>query len=138
MKFLLDTNIISEIRKVEPSPKVLEWLYGIPNEHLYISVLTLGEINKGIAKLPDGRKKNELIKWFDRVQESYRYQTFHVDETIAQKWGELTAHAAKEGNILPAIDGLIAATAYVKGAILVSRNTKVFQSTPIQILNPWL
>jgi len=138
LKFLLDTNIISEIRKPEPSSKVLDWLYGIPNEHLFISVITLGEINKGISQLTDGRKKNDLIKWFDKVQESYRYQTFPIDETTALKWGELTANAAKEGLILPAVDGLIAATAYVNGAILVTRNTKDFKSTPIQLLNPWL
>jgi toxin FitB len=138
LKFLLDTNIISEIRKPVPSTRVLDWLSGITNEHLFISVVTLGEINRGITKLPAGKKKNDLIKWFDRVQEAYQYQTFSIDNDIALKWGELTARSEREGIILPVLDGLIAATAYVHGAILVTRNTKDFQSANIQVLNPWL
>lgn len=138
MKFLLDTNVLSELIKPEPSQQVLDWISGISNEHLFISVITLGELSNGITKLPSGRKKNELISWFDRVQQSFQYQLFPISNKIAIKWGELTAVASCKGFVLPSIDGLIAATAYAHGAILITRNTKDFQSVPIQVLNPWL
>lgn len=138
MRFLLDTNVLSELRKPEPSQQVINWISDISNKHLFISVITLGELNNGISKLPSGRKKNELISWFDKVQQSFQYQIFPISNEIAMKWGELTATASKEGLTLPSIDGLIAATAFVHGAILITRNTKDFKSVPIQVLNPWL
>lgn len=138
MKFLLDTNILSELRKPVPSQQLLKWFSSISNEHLFISAITLGEIKRGIVLLKEGRKKNDLIVWLDRVQKSFQYQTLEINTEVALKWGDLTADSAKTGVTLPAIDGLIAATAYVHGAILVTRNTKDFPSTHIQILNPWL
>ncbi len=138
MKFLLDTNVISEMIKANPSQEVINWISNIPIEDLYISALTLGEINMGIEKLYEGRKKNELIAWFDQVQQSFQDQTYPVDGDVALKWGKLAAETVKSGETIPTIDGLIAATAYVHGAILVTRNIKDFQSAPIQVLNPWL
>ncbi|MBN2659332.1 MAG: type II toxin-antitoxin system VapC family toxin [Spirochaetales bacterium] len=138
MKFLLDTNVLSELRKKNPSQEVLRWFRSIPEEHLFLSFITLGEISRGIWKLPEGRQKNELISWFDRVQESFQYQTYTINTDTAVKWGELTSQAEKEGVIVPAFDGLIAATAYINGAILVTRNSRDFLALPRQVLNPWL
>jgi len=138
LRFLLDTNVLSELRKMAPSPKVLDWFGSIPNEHLFISSITLGEISHGINKLPEGGKRNDLIVWFDKMEESFRYQIYCIDREVAIKWGELMADSAKSGIKLPVVDGLIAATAYIHGAILVTRNAKDFESVPIQILNPWL
>ncbi len=138
MKFLLDTNVLSELRKPSPSIQVLDWFSSVSEEHLFISSITLGEINCGINKLDEGKRKNDLITWLNKVEESFKYQTFPIESNIALKWGELTASVSKKGIALPALDGLIAATAYIHGAILVTRNTKDFDFIPIQILNPWL
>lgn len=138
MKFLLDTNVVSEMIKSDPSREVLLWISHIPVNHLYISSITLGEINMGIEKLTEGRKKNDLTAWFARIQQSFQYQTFPVDGEVAIKWGELVANTLKTGKTIPIIDGIIAATAHVHGAILVTRNTKDFQTANIQLLNPWL
>jgi len=138
MKFLLDTNVPSELSRVNPDPSVLSWFDQVDEEALYLSIITLGEINQGIEKLPEGKKRNDLITWFYQLQEGFRHQTFPVDAETALKWGELSAHRAKAGKPLPVLDGLIAATAYLQGAILVTRNTKDFEELAIQTLNPWL
>lgn len=138
MKFLLDTNVLSEMRKPTPSKEVMNWISSIENEHLYISSITLGEISRGINKLPDGQKKNELIVWLDKIQNVFRYQTLSIDSEAAIKWGELSAAGLRAGKSVSTIDFLIGATAYTNGAILVTRNTKDFEDLPIQVLNPWL
>ncbi|MDC7233530.1 MAG: PIN domain-containing protein, partial [Spirochaetales bacterium] len=89
-------------------------------------------------KIPDSRKKNDLLLWFDRIQDAFRYQTLEITEETALKWGELSASSLKKGRTLHSIDGIIAATAYTSGSILVTRNTRDFDFLPIQILNPWL
>jgi toxin FitB len=138
MKFLLDTNVISELIKSSPDPNVLAWFSQVPEEHTFISVLTLGELSSGIDKLPDGMKKNDLILWFDKLSNSFSRQTFPIDSETALQWGRLSAARGKQGRPLPVIDGLIAASAYRQAAILVTRNTRDFESLPIQIINPWL
>lgn len=116
----------------------MNWISSIENEHLYISSITLGEISRGINKLPDGQKKNELIVWLDKIQNVFRYQTLSIDSEAAIKWGELSAAGLRAGKSVSTIDFLIGATAYTNGAILVTRNTKDFEDLPIQVLNPWL
>ncbi|MBL7007097.1 MAG: type II toxin-antitoxin system VapC family toxin [Spirochaetia bacterium] len=138
MKFLLDTNVISELIKSSPDPNVLAWFTQVPEEHTYISVLTLGELSSGIDKLPDGIKKNDLILWFDKLSNSFSRQTFPIDSETAVQWSRLSAARGKQGRPLPVIDGLIAASAYRQAAVLVTRNTSDFESLPIQIINPWL
>jgi predicted nucleic acid-binding protein len=137
MKFLLDINVLSELTKPKVDQNVLKWFDSVAEEHLFVSVLTLGEISLGIGKLPEGKKRNDLIYWFDQVQESFKYQCWPVDKEVALKWGELSAFRLNDGHSLPILDGLIAATAYVQGAILVTRNTKYFKGLMIQTLNPW-
>lgn len=138
MKLLLDTNVLSELAKPEPDERVLDWFNQVNEAHLYISIISLGEIRHGLEKLPEGRKKNDLIIWFDSIQEVFRHQTWPLDDEIALKWGELTAIRSKAGKPLPAADGQMAATAHIKGAILITRNTKDFEGLAIQTLNPWL
>jgi toxin FitB len=138
MKFLLDTNVISELIKSSPDPNVLAWFSQVPEEHTFISVLTLGELSSGIDKLPDGMKKNDLILWFDKLSNSFSRQTFPIDSETALQWGRLSAARGKQSRPLPVIDGLIAASAYRQAAVLVTRNTRDFESLPIQIINPWL
>ncbi len=137
MSFLLDTNVISELRKPSPNPGVLRWLDDFPEEQLSICVLTLGEIQSGITILPSGTKKADLLVWFNRLKDSFRNQIYTIDETAALKWGEITAQAMASGRLLPIIDGLIAACALVNSATLVTRNVKDFEGTGVEIFNPW-
>ena len=138
MKLLLDTNVLSELAKPQPDQRVVDWFNQVNEAHMYISVISLGEIRHGLEKLPEGRKKNDLILWIDSVQEVFHHQTWPLDDEIALKWGELTAIRSKAGKPLPMADGQIAATAHIKGAILITRNTKDFEGLAIQTLNPWL
>ncbi|MDA3957984.1 type II toxin-antitoxin system VapC family toxin [Oceanispirochaeta sp.] len=138
MKFLVDTNVLSELTRKDPDKSVLSWFNQIDEKALFISVISLGEINLGIEKLPEGRKRNDLIAWFNHIQEGFRYQTYPINAETALKWGELTALRSRLGKPLPILDGLIASTTYLEGAILVTRNTKDFEGLAIQTLNPWL
>jgi predicted nucleic acid-binding protein len=134
----MDTNVLSELSKEKPDERVLEWFDQVDESHLYISVISLGEICHGLERLPEGKKKNDLILWFDRLQEAFRHKTWPVDDETALKWGELTAHRSRMGHPLSVPDGQIAATAHIRGAILITRNTKGFENLAIQTLNPWL
>jgi predicted nucleic acid-binding protein len=97
VKFILDTNVISEYTKKEPVRAVLDWLERIPETDLYISVLTLGEIKQGIEKLPAGRKKGDLLLWFERLRDSFHDHILPVDESVALRWGETICPGWKDG-----------------------------------------
>jgi predicted nucleic acid-binding protein len=132
VSYLLDTNVISELIKPEPETAVLEWFQNVPEEKLFLCVLTLGELQAGVESLPESRKKNDLIMWFEEIKESFGNQMLPINDAVALKWGDLN------GWKLPVIDGLIAACALHNSAILVTRNTKDFEKTGVEVLNPWL
>jgi len=136
MSYLIDTNVISETFRTKPSLQVEEWFNSIPGEELFISVLTLGEIRKGVEKLPSGKKKNELIIWLEHHLISW-FGTHILDITspIADKWGYISAITSPP---IPAIDGLIAATALTHSLKLVTRNIKDFKSiNGLELINPF-
>ena len=137
MSFLLDTNVISELRKPVPDPNVMHWFQKFPEDQLAVCVLTLGEIQSGISKLSSGTKKADLVLWFDRLRESFRDQVFSIDEPVSLKWGEIAAQSQRNGRSIPVIDGLIAACAIVNSSTLVTRNTKDFEETGVELFNPW-
>ena len=133
VKYLLDTNIISEIRKgPRCHPNVAAWYSNIEEESLYLSVLVLGEIRKGIEGLRDrdAGKANELDLWLEQLQTSFQSQILPVDTSISQEWGRLSSL-----HTVPVIDGLLAATAH--RLVLVTRNTRDFADLGIQLLNPF-
>ena len=135
MKYLLDTNIISEIRKgPRCHPNVAAWYSNLEEESLYLSVLVLGEIRKGIEGLRsrDSRKANELDLWLEQLQTSFQSQILPVDIAISQEWGRLSSL-----HTVPVIDGLLAATAKAHRLVLVTRNTRDFEDLGIQLLNPF-
>ena len=135
MKYLLDTNIISEIRKgPRCHPNVAAWYSNIEEESLYLSVLVLGEIRKGIEGLRDrdAGKANELDLWLEQLQTSFQSQILPVDTAISQEWGRLSSL-----HTVPVIDGLLAATATAHRLVLVTRNTRDFADLGIQLLNPF-
>jgi toxin FitB len=136
--FLLDTNCISESVRAKPDPRVLQWLAAADESVLYLSVLTLGEIRKGVASLPQSRRRTLLETWLE-VDLKLRFagRILSIDVSIADRWGLLAATAKRKGAPLSAIDGLLAATALHHNLTLVSRNEDDFAATPVPILNPW-
>jgi predicted nucleic acid-binding protein len=135
MNYLLDTNVISERLRPVPNEYVSRWLDIIPNSMLYISVLTIGEIIKGIEKLPSGNRKTNLTVWLEHdLPLWFEKRILPIDIHVAEKWGAITG---THPNPLPVIDGLLAATALVHDLVLVTRNVKDFQIPGISLFNPW-
>jgi toxin FitB len=135
--FLLDTNIISELVKPRPEPRLLRWIEEIDENLLYLSVLTLGEIRKGVAALPRSARRTELEAWLEsdfRVRFSRRILS--IDESIADRWGSLVGQAQKDRGF-PVIDGLLAATAIQHNLTLVTRNTADTEATGASLFSPW-
>jgi len=137
--FLLDTNCISEVVRAKPEPRVVEWLEAVDEEMLYLSVLTLGEIRKGVAGLPQGKRRAQLETWLE-VELGARFsgRILPIDAAVADRWGWLAADAKRKGKGLSIIDALLAATALHFNLTLVSRNVNDFADTSVPTLNPWL
>ena len=137
--FLLDTNILSEFkRRGEPSPKVASWLKATDPDLLWVSVLSFGEIRKGINRLAPGKRRTELQQWLaDDLEEWFEGRLLPITKGIADKWGILSARSLDQGTPLPSIDGLIAATALEHDLTLVTRNVRNFAGIPLAVFNPW-
>ena len=136
--FLLDTNCVSELVRVTPEPRVMEWMDAADEGLLYLSVLTLGEIRKGVASLAQGRRRTHLEVWLNvDLQTRFSGKILPIDDAVADRWGLLAAQAKGRGVSLPIIDGLLAATALHYNLTVVSRNTKDFSNTQVPVLNPW-
>jgi len=136
--FLLDTNCISELVRSKPEPRVLEWIEAADESLLYLSVLTLGEIRKGVAGLPQGKRRTHLETWLELdLQARFAGRILRIDAAVADRWGLLAAEAKAKGKTLSAIDGLLAATALQHNLTIVSRNVSDFASAHASVLNPW-
>jgi predicted nucleic acid-binding protein len=137
--FLLDTNCISELVRSKPEPRVLDWMEAADESLLYLSVLTLGEIRKGMAGLPQGKRRTHLETWLELdLQARFSGRILPIDTAIADRWGLLAAEAKRKGRTLSAIDGLLAATAVHHNLTIVSRNVSDFADTHAGVLNPWV
>ena len=138
MRYLLDTCLISELIKPRPRKSVVEWVRAQEESDLFISVLTLGKLERGISKLHEGRKKRRLQTWIDRdLKRRFQGRIVPVNEDIACAWGSLSAQAERNGGRVPAMDGLIAATAQAHDLTLVTRNTADMEATSVRLLDPW-
>ncbi len=137
MNYLLDTCVISEIVKPAPSSRVIMWINSIPSERLFLCSLTIGEIRKGLTKLPESKKKERLTDWLNTLLENYQDRIHSIDITVAENWGVMQGKAEKEGMPMSSIDSLIAATSYTHNLILVTRNEEDFQASKLSIINPW-
>ncbi len=138
MKYLIDTCIISELIKAKPSKKVVEWVSSESEENFYLSVLTIGEIQKGISKLADSKRKEKLQSWIAiDLKDRFAGRLLDIDLEVAQKWGEIQGSAERQGLVMPAIDALIAATAICHGLIVVTRNIQDMQHSGARLYNPW-
>ena len=136
--FLLDTNCVSELVRVKPEPRVLEWMEAAEESLLHLSVLTLGEIRKGLAALPQGRRRTRLEAWLEvDLRSRFSGRILPVDAAVADRWGLLAARARRSGATLPIVDGLLAATALHHNLTMVSRNVSDFAAAQVPVLNPW-
>ena len=132
--YLLDTNVISETRKSRPDAGVIAFLSAAGAESLFLSVLTLGELRKGVAlkRRTDSVAAVHLGMWVEGIETNFADRILHIDSATASRWGELSA-----GRSLPVIDMLIAATALSRDLTLVTRNTRDFDSTGALLIDRW-
>jgi tRNA(fMet)-specific endonuclease VapC len=138
MNFILDTNVISELISRHPNEQVLTWVRNVDENRMYLSVITLGEIKKGIEKLPNSERRAELEAWIENdLLARFEGRIIALDTQIMLMWGGLSSRLELAGRKLPAIDGLLAATALAGSYILVTRNTSDFTGTGVQTYNPW-
>jgi predicted nucleic acid-binding protein len=137
MNVLLDTCVLSELNKPEPLPALSSAMELLQDKHIFLSVITIGEIQKGIDLLADGKRKTDLKKWFMGLEQNYDDRILHITTETTKLWGELTAKAQKKGLVLAIADGLIASTAIQHGLKLITRNVKDFEMTGVQLFNPW-
>jgi len=137
--YLLDTNVVSEYsRDTLPNARVRKWVDAQNEDTLYLSVLTFGEIRKGTALLPAGKKRSYLERWVDiDLPARFANRLLPINSQIAEIWGTMAAEAQQKGIGLPIIDGLIAATAKHHDLAIVTRNERDFRMWGIPVTNPW-
>ena len=133
--YLIDTNVISELRRREPEPRVVQWFERRPAGQLYLSVLSLGEIRRGVEKLGPGERQHVLRSWLEQeLPAFFAGRVLPVDGAVAHRWGRLLAEM---GRPLPAIDSLLAATALEHNLVLITLNLKDVAGLPVAVANPW-
>lgn len=138
MNYLLDTCLLSELRKPRPDAGVVAWVSDIDETRLFVSVLSLGEIQKGVAKLENGRRKNAFQHWLEQdLLVRFEGRILPLDLDMALEWGLVSAANESLGKPAPVIDALLAVTAMARNLALVTRNDKDFSGFPIKVLNPW-
>jgi predicted nucleic acid-binding protein len=137
VRVLFDTCIFSELRRPSCDPRARAYLEDLDPDSTYLSVVTIGEIMKGVHLLAEGRKRRDLESWLNGLERKYADRTLPIDAEVARYWGELSARARLTGVQVSVPDGLIAATATRHGFHLVTRNTKDFAASGVPILDPW-
>ena len=137
MRTLVDTCVLSELRRTDGNPRVRAMFATIAESDVFLSVLTIGELRKGIDRLKPGPKKHALSAWIDRLGMDAEGRILSVDLETAVIWGEVSARAEKKGRPIPTIDGLLAATALRHGLHLMTRNVADFEPTGVLLVNPW-
>jgi len=137
VRYLLDTCVISELVKPVPNRKVIDWLNELPSEALFLSVITIGELRKGLTRIPDSKRKQRLTVWLNTLLEDYKERIFPIDLMVAENWGIIQGNAENAGTPMSSIDGLLAATTYTHNLTLATRNENDFISSQIPIINPW-
>ena len=137
MRVLLDTCVLSELRKDNCHGNVRRTIEEYTEESIFLSVITIGEITKGVGLLSESQRKRELQSWLQTIERYYSDRILSVDLEIVRIWGEITATAQKSGKIIAVSDGLIAATALRHGLHIVTRNTSDFEPGGGLLITPW-
>ena len=139
MRYLLDTCVISELVSKQPNPAVIDWIDSIDDDYIYLSIITIGEIKKGIEKLPDSARKKQLVAWLEEdLLSRFQGRIVGIDASVMLTWGTLITKLEQQGTPLPAMDSLIAAIVLHSNLTLVTRNVQDFERTTIPLCNPWL
>lgn len=137
VNMVLDTCVISELKKPVPAPSVIRVIESMNPQQTYASAMTIGEIVKGIFFMPQGRRRRAFEQWHADTEEAFQDRILPVDVEVARLWGRLAADLQARGSQLSIPDGLIAATAIVHHMSLVTRNTKHFAEIGVPLIDPW-
>ena len=137
MKYLIDTCVISELMKSQPNVDVINFLQSIDESKIYISSMTIGELHKGIQKLPESKRRSELLLWIDSVEEEFEDKILGFNKEVSIIWGQLMAQLENRGYRMSAFDSIICATSLYNNCCLITRNVKDFEKSGIEIINPW-
>lgn len=138
MKYLLDTNVISELIARQPNPRVVQWINQVDPNMVYLSVITIGEIRKGVEKLAVSKRRQAIEEWLEAdLLVRFEGRILEISVQTMLTWGELVGRLEKQGKPLDAVDSLIAAIALQGACVLVTRNESDFQGTGVSVLNPW-
>lgn len=137
MSILLDTCVVSELIKPVPDARVVAWTGATPQEICFLSAISLGEVVDGIARLPLGKRRENLGTWFEGLVSRYESRIVPVDAAVGRKWGTLSGELRRRGVSTSIADGLIAATALVHGMKLATRNVADFKPFGVEIVDPW-
>jgi predicted nucleic acid-binding protein len=137
LRLLLDTNVLSEIRRPDGNAAVKAALSAADEVGLFVSVLTLGEIRQGIELLPQGAKRRALAAWLGELRDRYADRVLAIDAVVTDAWGVLNARLRRAGCPVPAVDGLLAATALTHGLAIATRNVRDFEGTGVDLFDPW-
>lgn len=138
MRYLLDTNVVSELISPRPEARVVRWIDDLDPNSVHLSALTVGEIRKGVEKLPDSRRKETIHRWLSEdLLLRFEGRILNLDADAALTWGVLAGRLEKEGRTMPAVDSLIAALALHHKLTLATRNEDDFQEAGVGIFNPW-
>jgi len=136
--FLLDTNIPSELIRTRPEPRVEKWVFAQDEQSLHLSVVSIGELRRGLVVLPAGKRRSELERWFENdLVPRFQGRILPVTQSIADRWGVLDGECQLKGAPLNTADGMIAATAVEHDLTVVTRNVQDFAGLGVQIFNPW-
>ena len=134
---LLDTCVVSEVARPFPDSRVLAWFEMVADEELRLSVISVGEIQKGIDLLDPGARRDGIQVWLDGLVQSFGDRILSIDEPVARLWGAISARTQRAGNPRPPVDTLLAATAMQHRLNLATRNTADFAGTGVVLINPW-
>ena len=135
---LLDTNVLSEVRRPAPDPKVLAWLDTLDEDRAFISVASIAELRRGVALLKSGRRRDALTAWLaEDLPARFAGRVVPIDAVIAERWGDLMSQARQSGFALSVMDGFFAATAVAHALTLATRNTRDFAILGVRLFNPW-
>lgn len=139
MNYLLDTCVLSEARRKQGHAGLKAWLRSVPEQHLFISVITLGEIQQGISKLiSDPSRQQILQQWLDsRLRSRFESRTLALDGETALIWGQLRGEAMAKGQTVPVVDAFLAATAIRHSLMMATRNIDDYKQFPVRLFNPW-
>jgi toxin FitB len=136
VSFLVDTNVFSELAKPKPGPQVAAWLR--ENEpNLYVSTITIGELRRGVERLPDGVRKSKLRHWLISICECMKGRVLGFNTSTAHVWGQMKAKWDSAGVVVPTLDSQIAAIAKKHGLTVVTRNTSDYSRTGVKVMNPF-